>query len=147
MLPITYGPDLAPEDFTTTTTEFFVNDFIGATNDLSSTNLLKTSRAMLHDIEYVYSPASITKHPDNDSIANKKLLKKEGLWDFEKKILGWLVNGANFTIQLPEDKCQKILTAKSSYSTISKNLQANFNMPPLAYQMEWISSHHSKWQW
>eukprot|EP00957_Ditylum_brightwellii_P192517 14658148-Ditylum_brightwellii.AAC.1 len=54
MLPITYGPEPAPEDTTTTTTEGFVDNFIGATNDLSSANLLKTSRAVLHGIESVY---------------------------------------------------------------------------------------------
>eukprot|EP00957_Ditylum_brightwellii_P151366 11526299-Ditylum_brightwellii.AAC.1 len=66
---------------------------------------------MLHGIESIFPPAFVTNHPGGDSLVLKKLLKQEGIWEYEKEILGLMINRKNFTIQLPEDKCQKILAA------------------------------------
>lgn len=89
--------------------EVFVDDFIAATNNTSSDALRHLSRAMLHGIHSVFPPPSITHHQGEDPISQKKLKAGEGLWSYEKEILGWLVNGLDFTIQLTPEKCQKIL--------------------------------------
>ena len=39
----------------------------------------------------------------------KKLDKEDGRWEEVKEILGWTINGATYTIQLPPDKVDKVL--------------------------------------
>lgn len=90
-------------------TEVFVDDFIGVTNDTSRNHLTHFSRAMLHGIHSIFPPPSITGHQGEDPISQKKLHEGEGTWSYQKEILGWLVDGANFTIQLMPSKCEKIL--------------------------------------
>lgn len=34
----------------------------------------------------------------------------EGTWDTTKEILGWILDGSNFTLTLPENKCNKIVS-------------------------------------
>eukprot|EP00957_Ditylum_brightwellii_P039167 2962246-Ditylum_brightwellii.AAC.1 len=51
----------------------------------------------------------ITGHPGGDSCAEKQLQKEEGRWKYIKEILGWTFNGKTFTIQLPREKCDRIL--------------------------------------
>ena len=90
--------------------EVYVDDFIAITNNPSQNNLEHWSRAILHGIHTVFPPPSITKHSGGDPISEKKLLQQEGLWHTEKEILGWILNGKNFTIQLPTKKATKIKT-------------------------------------
>ena len=94
----------------TTLMEVFVDDFIGLTNDSTSSNLQHLSRAMLHGIHSIFPPPSETKHNGGDPISEKKLDKGDGTWSYEKEILGWIFNGKDFTIQLPTEKCTKIIT-------------------------------------
>ena len=90
-------------------TEVFVDDFIGVTNDTSRMHLRHFSRAMLHGIHSIFPPPIITGHQGEDPISQKKLHEGEGTWSYQKEILGWLVDGAEFTIQLMPGKCDKIL--------------------------------------
>jgi hypothetical protein len=94
---------------TMTLIEVFVDDFIGCTDDTSTTHLLKLSRAMLHGIHSVFPPPEITGHAGGDPISEKKLDNLDGLWAHTKEILGWIINGANYTITLPPTKVQKIV--------------------------------------
>eukprot|EP00957_Ditylum_brightwellii_P162670 12387372-Ditylum_brightwellii.AAC.1 len=64
---------------------------------------------MLHGLHSIYPPPEVRGHPDRDSCAEKKLKKEEGRWEYVKEILGWTFNGQNFTIQLPKEKCDRIL--------------------------------------
>eukprot|EP00957_Ditylum_brightwellii_P182654 13912749-Ditylum_brightwellii.AAC.1 len=64
---------------------------------------------MLHGLHSVYPPPEITGHPGGTSCAEKKLKKEDGCWAYKKEILGWLVNGLNYTIQLPDEKCNNIV--------------------------------------
>ena len=89
--------------------EVFVDDFIGCTDDSSAAHLTKLSRAMLHGIHSVFPPPSITGHNGGDPISEKKLDNLEGLWDHTKEILGWIIDGANYTIHLPKPKVDKIV--------------------------------------
>ena len=47
-------------------------------------------------------------HSDHDSIAHKKLVEGDGVWSTRKEILGWDVDGASYTIQLPAKKCTDV---------------------------------------
>ena len=88
--------------------EVYVDDFIGATNNTAHTHLRQLSRAMLHGVHSIFPPPEVTGHNGFDSIAFKKLVKGEGVWDVKKEILGWEFNGETYTIQLPEKKLKDI---------------------------------------
>ena len=90
--------------------EVFVDDFIGCVDNVTQEKLLHTSRAMLHGIHSIFPPPKVTGHNGGDPISEKKLDKHEGMWAHVKEILGWILDGANFTIFLPPEKVQKIRT-------------------------------------
>ena len=99
---------------TTTLVEVFVDDFIGVTNDTGFENLQKISRAMIHGIHSIFPPPDISGHNGADPVSEKKLEKGEGTWSHTKEVLGWILNGKDFTMQLPPQKCKaiRLLTRK-----------------------------------
>ena len=97
-----------PPGHVTTLFESYVDDFIAATNDGSKQHLIKLSRAMLHAIHSIFPPPEVTGHNGHDSIAYKKLVAGDGIWDTRKEILGWEFDGEEYTIQLPIKKCVDI---------------------------------------
>ena len=68
--------------------EVFVDDFIGCTDNLTRSHLVKFTRAMMHCIHSIYPPPSVTGHTGGDPISEKKLKQLEGLWEHVKEILG-----------------------------------------------------------
>jgi hypothetical protein len=100
---------MADLNSTVTLLEVFVDDFIGCTDNISQQHLLHLSRAMLHGIHTVFPPPEISGNTSGDPISEKKLKKLEGLWETVKEILGWIIDGQNFTITLPVGKIDKIL--------------------------------------
>ena len=111
MMPETYPETNSKSSGTVTLIEVFVDDFIGATNKLDRPHIQSISRAMLHGVHVIFPPDEITEHPGGDSIAEKKIDKGEGegKWEYQKEILGWLFDGEKFTIQLPPEKCERII--------------------------------------
>ena len=107
LIPKTFPPTVPKNP--ATVLEVFVDDFIAGTNQLEESHLQKLSRCMLHGVHAIFPPSEITQHGGGDSIAKNKLDKEDGRWTEEKEILGWTVNGAQFTIQLPADKVAKVL--------------------------------------
>ncbi len=115
MLPTNFSTlPSSPIADSTTNIEVFVDDFIASTDDLSQPNLRNLSRAMLHGIHAIFPPPEVTGHNGGDPISEKKLDKLEGLFDPVKEILGWILDGTHYTIQLPPDKVQKIITTIKS---------------------------------
>ena len=92
-----------------TLVEVYMDDFIGITNNLQDDHIKQLSRAILHGVHTIFPPPAISGHQGQDPISQKKLDEKEGLWDFTKEILGWEMNGNNFTIQLPKKKSIAII--------------------------------------
>ena len=90
--------------------EVYVDDFVGGTNNLELTHLRHLSRAVLHGIHSVFPHPDISKHNGEDPISQKKMDQGEGLWHFEKEVLGWIFDGLNFTLFLPPDKSIKLVT-------------------------------------
>jgi hypothetical protein len=107
--------------------EVYVDDFIGCTNELSKENLERFSRALLHGIHCLFPPPSVSQHKGGDPISEKKLKQGDGLWHFEKEILGWIFDGINYTIRLPDSKQKTII--KHIKSILKKD-----NAPLLSYQ-------------
>ena len=90
--------------------EVFVDDFIALTDNTSREHLTQLSRAMLHGIHTVFPPPSFTGHHiGGDPISEKKLKKLEGMWEQVKEVLGWMLDDANYTIELPAAKVAKIV--------------------------------------
>ena len=115
MLPANF--DTIPSqdsDGTLTSFEVYVDDFIGCTDIISKDHLLNLSRAMLHGIHSIFPPREVTGHAGEDPISEKKLDQLEGLWDPVKEILGWMINGNDYTLYLPPKKVQKILDMLSA---------------------------------
>ena len=88
--------------------EVFVDDFVGATNNSDKSHLQHFSRAMLYGVHSIFPPPEVSGHHGQDPISQKKMDQGDGTWSTTKEILGWLVDGANFTIQLTPDKFEKI---------------------------------------
>jgi hypothetical protein len=121
--------------------EVFVDDFIGATNNGAYNHLRQVSRSMIHGIHSIFPPPEISKHNGEDPISESKIAKGEGLWSTEKEILGWIFNGKEYTIRLPEKKVKdiilqirKILQKKRSslnrYQRLAGKLQhASYGLP------------------
>jgi len=86
----------------------FVDDFVGATNNSDKSHLQHFSRAMLYGVHSIFPPPDVSGHHGQDPISQKKMDQGNGTWSTMKEILGWLVDGANFTIQLTPDKCEKL---------------------------------------
>ena len=104
----------------TTLLEVFVDDFIAGTNNLSEENLRLISRAMLHGIHSVFPPPSVTGHSGGDSVSIKKIEKGEGKWEFIKEILGWMINGLDYTIQLPTAKSDKLVKQLTKFAKMKQ---------------------------
>jgi len=88
--------------------EVFVDDFIGATTNSTMKHLEHFSRAMLFGVHSIFPPPEVSGHHGQDPVSQKKMDQGEGLWETTKEILGWLVDGAKFTVQLMPDKVDKI---------------------------------------
>ena len=73
------------------------------------TELQRLTRCILHAITSAFSKAEETGSIMGPPISPKKLEEEEGAWETRKEILGWLLDGIQKTIQLPPDKCDKLL--------------------------------------
>ena len=87
----------------------FVDDFIALTDKHTEAHLLHVSRVILNGTRTVFPPQDITGHKGGEHISEKKLANRNGIWDQIKEILGWIMDGANFTICLPPKKAYKIV--------------------------------------
>ena len=88
--------------------EVFVDDFMAITNNTDPKNLRDISRAMLHAIHAVFPPPEITGHSGEDPVSVKKIDNGDGKWSYLKEILGWMIDGKDYTISLPESKLKKL---------------------------------------
>ena len=128
--PHAFEAKMLPKNFTSlpladlasviTLIEVFVDDFIACTDSMARDTILKITRAMLHGIHSIFPPRDITGHNGGDPISEKKLEKLEGLWQHTKEILGWIINGANYTIQLPPAKVEKMVRTIKAFSKKKK---------------------------
>ena len=90
--------------------EVYIDDFIGLLQTTDSKEILRCSRALLHGIHSVFPPPTVTGHDGHDPISQKKMDAGDGLWETRKEILGWIFDGLERTMELPQDKVDKIVT-------------------------------------
>lgn len=89
--------------------ETFVDDFINVAQTTDEKLLRHRSRALLNAIHQVFPPPAVTGHAGEEPISIKKLLAGDGVWAVRKEILGWVFDGAQRCIQLPEGKVTALL--------------------------------------
>ena len=100
---------LPPKKKEVTLLEVFIDDFISATNNTTSKHLSHLAKAILHGIHSIFPPPHITKHKGEDPISIKKLQQNKGLFEYSKEILGWIINGQTYTLQICPKKSLKII--------------------------------------
>ena len=105
--------------------EVFVDDFIGANNNISKEHLEHFSRAMLFVVQLILPPSEVSGHHDEDPVSQKKLNRGKGTWEYTKEILGCMVDSADFKLKLKLDKYVKISKliknlCKQSYCPLQK---------------------------
>ena len=103
-------PRLQATAFTTNLLEVFVDDFCAMTNNLSHQHLSNFSKAIIVGIHSIFPPPEITKHQGEDPISQKKMHQGESTWETTKELLGWIMDGVEFTIQLAPTRCKRIVT-------------------------------------
>ncbi len=89
--------------------EVYVDDFVQLAQTKDEALLRHCSRAILHGIHSVFPPPAITGHNGEDPVSLKKLLAGEGLWEVQKEVLGWMMDGATRCIELAKKKQEAIL--------------------------------------
>ena len=77
-----------------------MDDFIGVTNNNAQDRLRHFTRAMPIGIHYELPSPEVSGHQGQYPISEKNLYQGEGTWETTKEILGWLVDRANFTLQI-----------------------------------------------
>ena len=82
--------------------EVYVDDFIQLAQSTDVDVLRHCSRAALHGIHSVFPPPKVTGHSGEDPISKKKLMEGEGVWEVQKEIMGWIMDGATRCIELAE---------------------------------------------
>ena len=90
--------------------EVYVDDFCAGTNVLTEEHLQQLSRSMLHGIHSVFPPPDVSGHKGHDPISVKKMDEGEGVWSFEKELLGWTFAGDTFTMTLSPEKQTAIIS-------------------------------------
>ena len=120
--------------------EFF-RRFIDATNNHNIYHLPHVSRCLLHGIHSIFVPPEFTIHLGEDPISKENLSKGDVIWDPIKYILGWIIDGKNYTIQLTPKKANEIfkmirsilkqqkLSLNKSQKIVGKLQYASFGIP------------------
>lgn len=106
-------PDPRPTDYVLKTplrhTDIFVDDFMQAFQG-SRRQRNAARRLLFHVIDKVLLPNNNAPDTREERISIKKLLKAEGAWTTRKTILGWIVDTAKQTIELPEHRQDRLRT-------------------------------------
>lgn len=107
-----------PNDFSSL--NVYIDDYcLGVVESPDGTLLKRVSRAALHTIHAMFPPPEALGHiGGKDSISQRKLEKGDARWDVEKEILGFLLNGRDRTIRLPQAKADAI--AKELNTTLRR---------------------------
>ena len=91
-------------------TGVFVDDVcLGAVENATGFLLCRISHAALHSIHATFPVPEVSGHTGGkDSISLEKLEKVDARWSPTKELLGFLVDGARRTVQLPQVKADGI---------------------------------------
>lgn len=87
-------------------TDVFMDDFILAGQGKAS-KLRALRRHLLHSVDEVLSRPGLNERR-NEAVSLKKLLTGDGSWGTRKLLLGWIVDSARQTIELPPHRKQAL---------------------------------------
>ena len=104
--------------------EVYIDDFIGLIQSVNKNEILKFTRCILKGIADIFPPPHLTNSKMEPPISAKKLVE-EGAWETKKEILGWLLDGLARTIQLPHQKCDKLLAELRTIRRTKHNIKLN----------------------
>jgi hypothetical protein len=90
----------------------YMDDFLKgvAVPRLPASILRMLTRATLHSIHAIFPPPAVTGHlHGKDSISEKKLLRGDGQWHYQKTLLVIAFDGDSRTVRLPHDCAQQYI--------------------------------------
>ena len=91
--------------------EVYVDDYCALLQATDADTIRHHSRALLHAIHQIFPPPTATGHDGEDPISHRKLVdEQEGVWATRKEILGWIFDGIQRTVQLPQPKVDTLRT-------------------------------------
>ena len=86
--------------------DIFVDDFISLAQ---RPFLRRVRRALLHAVDDVFRPLDADDNPSRrEPVSLKKLRQGDCSWDTCKTVLGWVVDTANMTIELPPHRLERL---------------------------------------
>ena len=83
---------------------------------------------MLFGVHSIFPPPEVSVYPGKDPVSQNKLNQEEGTWEYTKEIMGWLVDGADFTLRIMPEKCVRISKLIKSFAnnhTVHSNIFRN----------------------
>ena len=105
--------------------DVYVDDFLGLGQG-SKRRLRMIKRALLHSLDLVFRPLENGDLPTRQEPASVKKLKKgDATWSTRKIMLGWLINTAKGTIELPPHRVERLHTILNSISTTQRTIAEN----------------------
>jgi hypothetical protein len=99
--------------------DIYIDDFIGLAQQPTAQ---RTLRVLLHSIDAIFRAHP---HPDDKPgrkqiISSSKLEAGDGAWSTKKIILGWLIDTAAGTIQLPDHKVERLEALLQHFLHVSR---------------------------
>lgn len=88
--------------------EVYVDDFCTLVQTTNPAELRHVSNSLLHAIYDLFPPVGSKHHNLEEPMSIKKLRQRDGEWDNQKEILGWLFDEARRILELPRDKLEDI---------------------------------------
>ena len=108
-LGLTRDPSLPTSQKPLAYADVFVDDFIGAAQDLDLNNRQRVRKALLHSIDDVFQPLLPNDNPTRqEPVSMKKLREGDCSFGTLKLILGWIIDTINMTIQLPQYRVDRL---------------------------------------
>ena len=108
-LGLTRDPSLPTSQQPLAYADVFVDDFIGAAQDLDLKNRRRVRKALLHSIDDVFEPLLPNDNPTRqEPVSMKKLREGDCSFGTLKLILGWIIDTINMTIQLPQHRVDRL---------------------------------------
>ena len=108
-LGLTRDPSLPTSQKPLAYADVFVDDFIGAAQDLDLNNRQRVRKALLHSIDDVFQPLLPNDNPTRqEPVSMKKLREGDCSFGTLKLILGWIIDTINMTIQLPQHRVDRL---------------------------------------
>ena len=89
--------------------EVYIDDFIALIQSTDEEEITRLTRCILQGITDIFPPPDLTGGSIEAPISCKKLIE-DGIWATRKGILGWVLDGIAQTIELPTEKCDKLIS-------------------------------------